>query len=113
MMTYEIKYYTYLLTFKNDVGDLLYYVGISKNIKKRLLKHQSDLLGNKHHNKLLQKMYLEGYRYVDNPKLYIFNNRLDSIKKEHELINKYRKRKQCMNLDTIPQGYKDEDLILF
>lgn len=109
----DIIYYTYQLCFVNKEGDKLYYIGISKNIKKRLLKHQSDLLGIKHHNKLLQKMYNEGYVYDDKPKLFEFNNRADSIKKEHELILKFRKQKKCLNLETIPQGYKDEELVLF
>lgn len=102
-------YYTYVMCFVKD-KDKKYYVGISKNLNKRLLKHLSDLVENKHHNKLLQNIYNKGYRYDDNKVIYEYDNRSDSIEKEHELINKYRKLKKCLNLNTIPTGYKEEDI---
>ena len=107
------------MNYKSDIKSGVYiitntltgkkYIGSSKDIIKRLVRHKSDLKNNLHYNRELQRDYLEyGEEYFTFKTKYFVsdyrNLEAQMIIEEDNLYNAYKFK--CRLKDNSPSGFK-------
>lgn len=90
---------TYILT---DNKTKQFYVGSSSDVKKRFKQHYSLLNNNKHHNKLLQKLWWDCDGLVES--IFPTNTRDEAYLLEQDIIDRFKDTNLLLNIGLSVDG---------
>ena len=90
---------TYILT---DNKTKQFYVGSSNDIKKRFKQHYSLLNSNRHHNKLLQKLWWDNNGLVES--IFPTDTREEAYLLEQDIIDRFKHTKLLLNIGLSVEG---------